>query len=63
MIRNHEWFENFDWDALENKTMKAPIIMPLKDKFDMSNFDVYDDDQHEHIRPYRDDGSNWDAEF
>ena len=25
-IRQHPWFEGFDWDALQQKTMPAPIV-------------------------------------
>ena len=24
-LRAHPWFENFEWDKLENKTMKSPF--------------------------------------
>ena len=35
MIKDHEWFRGFDWDALYNKQITAPFIPPLaEDNFD-----------------------------
>ena len=35
-LKQHPWFNNFDWSRLENRTMKSPI----KVKIDSNNFDV-----------------------
>ena len=33
-LKNHIWFKDFDWDALFNKTLKAPFIPPKGGNFD-----------------------------
>lgn len=37
-IRQHEFFEGFDWDMLRMKRMKAPIYPSVKHERDLSNF-------------------------
>lgn len=46
-IMNHEWFTivNFNWDALVNKSIRAPYTPPIKDSHDASNFDLYPEDE------------------
>jgi cGMP-dependent protein kinase len=29
-LKAHAWFENFDWDKLLEKELKAPYIPPLE---------------------------------
>jgi CRP-like cAMP-binding protein len=60
-IKLHKWFRGVDWDALTAKRIAAPWVPPLKDPFDTSHFDPYEED--EEIEPYSDDGSGWDADF
>jgi len=60
-IKDHPWFKGFDWDALINKKMKAPIVPNIKNSEDLSNFDEYPDDDD--VPAYIDDGTDWDAEF
>ena len=33
-LKNHIWFKDFDWDALYNKTLRAPFIPPKTGNFD-----------------------------
>ena len=33
-LKNHVWFKDFDWDALYNKTLRAPFIPPKTGNFD-----------------------------
>lgn len=51
-IMQHRWFTdvNYSWDAIYSKSIRAPFIPPIKDKFDASNFDPYPED--EQIVPY-----------
>jgi cGMP-dependent protein kinase len=63
LIKEHPWFRGFDWDALYNRKLKAPIIPKISSPEDMSNFDEYPDEEEEEFPPYEDDGSNWDADF
>ena len=41
LIMRHAWFEGLDWTALYNKTITPPISVDIKDKFDLSHFDAY----------------------
>lgn len=33
-LKEHKWFNNFDWNALHNKTMNSPFIPPDVDNYD-----------------------------
>ena len=39
----HPWFQSVDAQALRNKSVKAPWMPRVKDPFDTSNFDDWDD--------------------
>jgi hypothetical protein len=43
-IRMHPWFKGFDWEALLQRTMPAPIQINPRSEDDTSMFDEYDDD-------------------
>lgn len=47
VIKKHSWFDGFDWNALHKREIKAPIHINIKDKYDLSNFDVYPDEDLE----------------
>ena len=35
VLKEHSWFEGFDWESLKAKRMKAPFVPPLQeDNFD-----------------------------
>ncbi|KAK4691616.1 hypothetical protein P7C70_g9312, partial [Phenoliferia sp. Uapishka_3] len=40
-IKNHRWFEGVDWDLLERKAIRAPIIPQTSTPGDTSNFEKY----------------------
>lgn len=58
-IKSHLWFtgSNFDWGALNAKTLPAPYVPNIKNPLDASNFDPYPEDDR--IQPYRDTGKGW----
>ncbi|XP_055301240.1 cGMP-dependent protein kinase 1 isoform X2 [Sitodiplosis mosellana] len=58
-IKKHAWFEGFQWDKLEDRTLTAPLKRPIKNNIDLSNFDEYPRDRDEPP----DDISGWDAYF
>jgi cGMP-dependent protein kinase 1 len=58
-IKAHSWFSDFDFEQLEERKMPAPLMLPVKNNTDMSNFDEYFDDRDEPP----DDLSGWDADF
>lgn len=38
-VKKHAWFKGFDWEALGNRTLKAPYIPRVKDPFDTGCFE------------------------
>jgi len=60
-IKEHPWFSGFDWTALIEKRLPAPIVPKIKSPEDTSNFDDYPDDDK--VPPYVDNGTDWDADF
>lgn len=35
MLKEHDWFAGFDWEALKEKRLKAPFVPPqTQDNFD-----------------------------
>lgn len=60
-IKEHPWFDGFDWKALHEKRIPGPIIPKIKSPEDISNFDDYPDDDH--VPVYHDNGTEWDADF
>lgn len=49
-IKDHPWFDGFDWDALQNLTLEPPIQTVVRNRQDVSNFEEYtgsDQDQYE----------------
>ena len=38
-IKNHPWFNGFDWNALINKSMQPPFLPKVTADNDVSNFD------------------------
>jgi len=61
-VKKHDWFLLYDWTSLEGLTMTPPYRPAVKDPTDLSNFNARVEDMPQQI-DYKDDGSNWDAEF
>ncbi len=62
LIKQHPWFEGFDWEALEKKQMKPPFIPEIKNDTDLSHFlnsNITDDAPE----PFLEDSSSWDSQF
>nr|XP_026495177.1 cGMP-dependent protein kinase, isozyme 1-like [Vanessa tameamea] len=57
-IKNHKWFLGFDWEALREGKMKAPLVQPVTSDLDLSNFEKYPKDK---LPP--DETSGWDVNF
>lgn len=60
-IKSHPWFQGFDWQALLWRKLKAPHIPKVKDINDVSNFKQ--DVKQMAVKPYIDDGTQWDIDF
>uniref|UniRef100_A0A6A7G739 cGMP-dependent protein kinase n=1 Tax=Hirondellea gigas TaxID=1518452 RepID=A0A6A7G739_9CRUS len=61
-VKEHPWFDGFNWEALAEGRMLAPIIPEIRGDDDLSNFEEYPDEDEE-IPPYEDDNSGWDDDF
>lgn len=51
-IKEHAWFKGLSFDDLVNCKLVAPWKPNIKDDFDLSNFDEYDDDESKEYYPY-----------
>ncbi|XP_063620262.1 cGMP-dependent protein kinase 1-like [Cydia splendana] len=57
-VKNHKWFLGFDWEALRERKLKAPLVQRVASPTDLSNFEKY---PKEKLPP--DETSGWDLEF
>jgi len=57
--KKHRWYQGFDWEGLEARTLTPPIIPKIKSTNDTSNFDSYP--REEDVPP--DEFSGWDKDF
>ncbi|XP_034247199.1 cGMP-dependent protein kinase, isozyme 1-like [Thrips palmi] len=39
-VRQHKWFQGFDWEGLVQQTLRPPIVPQVSGPTDMSNFDT-----------------------
>ena len=53
-LKNHKYFENIDWDDLENKRIKAPFIPKVDSSMDLKYFDKIFTDEINITREYDD---------
>ncbi|XP_043605693.1 cGMP-dependent protein kinase 1-like isoform X1 [Bombus pyrosoma] len=58
-IRDHKWFNGFNWQALQKLTLPAPIVPTIRNPTDTRNFEKYPPDRN--VPP--DEFSGWDASF
>ncbi|RWS30568.1 cGMP-dependent protein kinase: isozyme 2 forms cD4/T1/T3A/T3B-like protein, partial [Leptotrombidium deliense] len=59
-IRQHKWFDGFNWEGLRSRNLPPPIIPRIKHATDTSNFDNYPSEEE---GPVPDDISGWDIDF
>lgn len=50
-IKKHKWFSGFDWEALLQRQLPAPIVPTVNGDADTSNFDPYPDSLEEAPMP------------
>jgi len=58
-IKKHRWFQGFDWEGLDSRSLDPPITPKVQGPSDTSNFDKYPRDE---VVP-GDEVSGWDKEF
>ncbi|CAE7688594.1 Prkg1 [Symbiodinium necroappetens] len=61
-LQEHEWFEGFDWNALQAGEMPPPYVPDVADDEDLSNFFADPKDLPEPM-PYLDPEDGWDEGF
>jgi CRP-like cAMP-binding protein len=61
-VKNHKWYQSFNWEALRTLSMTPPFKPKCKSSRDLENFKQ---DRPEKVTPmeYVDDGSGWDDGF
>ena len=52
-LKNHSWFKDFEWDALFNKTLKAPFIPPKGGNFDKKYCEAVENHTEETLERYK----------
>ena len=60
-LRQHPWFSDVDWLKLERKKLPPPFAVKLKNVLDLSNFDIYSEENEN--APAVNDSSGWDSCF
>lgn len=60
-VKAHNFFHAIDWAKLRRKEVRAPWRPKVSNPLDTSHFDDYDEDDH--VTPYRDDDTGWEASF
>lgn len=58
-VKNHQWFADCQWERLYSRKLQAPLIPPVKNNLDLSNFEVYPKEKDD----TPDETSGWDADF
>jgi len=61
-LREHNWYRNFNWQALRTLRLQAPFLPRVKGPRDLSNFRECEGEDPPAV-PYVEDGSNWDKDF
>jgi hypothetical protein len=61
-IKNHKWYQGFDWEMCKSGELDVPYKPIVKDKKDIANFTARKEDMPKQIE-YADDGTGWDKEF
>merc|ERR1719223_2378620 len=61
-IKNHRWYQDFNWQTMLGLTMDPPYKPAVKSKKDIANFSARKEDMPKQLE-YRDDGSGWDKDF
>ena len=52
-LKKHNWFKDFDWDGLLNKTLKAPFIPPKGGNFDKKYCEAVENHTEETLERYQ----------
>jgi hypothetical protein len=62
-IRQQQWFANYDFEGMMNRTVKAPWTPKVSSITDTSNFDPMPEEQTPNYGNKYVDNSGWDQDF
>lgn len=61
-LKNHSWFDGFDWQGLSDQTLQPPYVPNIESLKDLSNFSVSEKDKPQAVE-YAETGDHWDKDF
>ncbi|CAE8595111.1 unnamed protein product, partial [Polarella glacialis] len=61
-LKNHKWYQGFDFDGMKALTLTAPYRPVVKSKKDLANFSARKEDMPRQL-DYVDPGTDWDKNF
>jgi hypothetical protein len=61
-VKQHPWYQGFNWMDMEGLSMDPPYKPPVKNKKDMANFSARKEDMPPRV-PYKDPKNGWDKDF
>eukprot|EP00930_Biecheleria_cincta_P088361 TRINITY_DN7758_c0_g2_i1.p3 TRINITY_DN7758_c0_g2~~TRINITY_DN7758_c0_g2_i1.p3 ORF type:complete len:115 (+),score=29.93 TRINITY_DN7758_c0_g2_i1:1-345(+) len=61
-MKQHKWYSEFDWGAMEALTLAPPYKPVVKSKTDLANFSARKEDAPRQLE-YIDPGTGWDKNF
>jgi len=61
-VKNHKFFEGFDWQGMKELSLYPPYEPVVKSKKDLANFCARKEDAPRQLE-YRDPGTGWDRDF
>jgi len=61
-IKQHKWFEEFDWEKMKSVSLPPPYSPIVKSKKDLANFSARKEDAPRQLE-YVDPGTGWDKNF
>eukprot|EP00405_Crypthecodinium_cohnii_P009541 CAMPEP_0206443908 /NCGR_PEP_ID=MMETSP0324_2-20121206/14627_1 /ASSEMBLY_ACC=CAM_ASM_000836 /TAXON_ID=2866 /ORGANISM="Crypthecodinium cohnii, Strain Seligo" /LENGTH=803 /DNA_ID=CAMNT_0053911891 /DNA_START=45 /DNA_END=2456 /DNA_ORIENTATION=- len=61
-VKNHKWFDGFDWASMKALKLDPPYKPVVKSKKDLANFSARKEDMPKQLE-YHDPGTGWDKDF
>lgn len=62
-VKDHAWYQGFDWDAMFKCTMEVPYKPAVKNKKDLANFSAKKEDMPPQLNFVPDPKNPWDKDF
>jgi hypothetical protein len=62
-IKSNRWFDGFDWEGLEKRSLPAPYVPTIRSPVDVTNFDNYPPEDPDYGPSDTSFESGWDEDF